>query len=129
MKSGKLVLGLLAGVAAGAVLGILFAPNEGSKTRRKILGKGEKYSEELKKEVEELVRTIPLQNKTSLTHYVARRKLVLDLFDKIGESAMNFLQRQAMDFLDHINHLFEKFQPKNCNLLLSNLPVLFDILV
>jgi gas vesicle protein len=47
MKTGKLVLGLLAGVAAGAVLGILFAPNKGSKTRKRILNKSGKYSQEL----------------------------------------------------------------------------------
>jgi len=41
------------------------------------------YAEELEKKVKELVVTIPLQNRTSLTHYVARRKLVLELFDKI----------------------------------------------
>jgi hypothetical protein len=43
----------------------------------------DKYTEELQREIENLVRVIPLQNKTSLTHYVARRKLVLELFDKI----------------------------------------------
>lgn len=31
MKSGKVVLGLLAGVAAGALAGILFAPAKGTK--------------------------------------------------------------------------------------------------
>ena len=36
MKAGKVFLGVLAGVAAGAVLGILFAPDKGSKTRKKI---------------------------------------------------------------------------------------------
>ena len=36
MNSGKLVLGLLAGLAAGAVLGILFAPEKGTETRLKI---------------------------------------------------------------------------------------------
>jgi len=41
------------------------------------------YAEKLESEIEKLVRVIPLQNKTSLTHYVARRKLVLDLFQKI----------------------------------------------
>lgn len=41
------------------------------------------YQDELKKAVDELVKTIPLQNKLALTHYVARRKLVLDLFQKI----------------------------------------------
>ena len=32
MDSGKVVLGVLAGVAAGAILGILFAPEKGSVT-------------------------------------------------------------------------------------------------
>ena len=39
MKSGKVFLGLLAGVAVGAVLGILFAPDKGTETRRKITKK------------------------------------------------------------------------------------------
>ncbi|NVO10503.1 MAG: ATP-binding protein [Bacteroidales bacterium] len=41
------------------------------------------YFEKLEQEVNDLVKAIPLQNRTALTHYVARRKLVLDLFDKI----------------------------------------------
>lgn len=44
------------------------------------------YQDELKTAVEELVRTIPLQNSRALTHYVARRKLVLKLFQKILNS-------------------------------------------
>lgn len=41
------------------------------------------YEEKLEQEINKLVKTIPLQNKKTLTHYVARRKLVLDLLDKI----------------------------------------------
>lgn len=41
------------------------------------------YTEKLEYEIKKLVDIIPLQNKNSLAHYVARRKLVLDLFDKI----------------------------------------------
>ena len=36
MGSGKVLLGVLAGVAVGATLGILFAPDKGSETRKKI---------------------------------------------------------------------------------------------
>lgn len=48
MSSGKFVLGLLAGAAAGAILGILFAPEKGTDTRKKIAKKGEDYVDEIK---------------------------------------------------------------------------------
>ena len=46
------------------------------------------YNEELEKEIEKLVKAIPMQNKVSLTHYVARRKIVLELFDKINKKQL-----------------------------------------
>jgi gas vesicle protein len=44
MDSGKVLLGLLVAVAAGATLGILFAPDKGSSTRKKISKKGDDYA-------------------------------------------------------------------------------------
>ncbi len=55
MDSGKVFLGLLAGLAAGAVLGILFAPEKGSVTRKKISEKGDEYAENLKEKFSDLV--------------------------------------------------------------------------
>ena len=40
------------------------------------------YQEKLAEEIISLTKEIPLQNRTSLTQYVARRKMVLDLFQK-----------------------------------------------
>ncbi len=41
------------------------------------------YQESFDRLVSELVQNIPLQDRTTLSRYVARRKLVLDLYDKV----------------------------------------------
>lgn len=53
MSSGKAILGVLAGIAAGAALGILFAPEKGSNTRKNILKKGEDLANTLNKKLDE----------------------------------------------------------------------------
>jgi gas vesicle protein len=58
MSSGKVLLGLLAGVAAGALLGVLFAPDKGTVTRKKITKKGDEYADALKEKFNEYMDTI-----------------------------------------------------------------------
>jgi hypothetical protein len=57
------------------------------------------YNRELTEQVEELVRAIPLQNRTALTHYVARRQLILELFKKIIKKELK-IQRDSKRNLD-----------------------------
>lgn len=46
--TGKIFTAIAAGAAAGAILGVLFAPDKGSETRRKINEKGKNIAEDLK---------------------------------------------------------------------------------
>jgi gas vesicle protein len=55
MSRGRIFLGTLAGVAAGALIGILFAPDKGTSTRKKIIDKGEDYIENLKERINGLL--------------------------------------------------------------------------
>jgi len=48
MSTGKVLLGVIAGVATGTALGILLAPAKGSETRGKITAKGKEYTESVK---------------------------------------------------------------------------------
>jgi len=73
MNYGKVFLGLLAGLAAGATLGILFAPDKGSTTRKKISKRSNDYTNELKGKVENFIGDITKKfdsMKKSITHIV-----------------------------------------------------------
>jgi len=58
MDKGKIVLGTLAGIATGAILGILFAPDKGSDTRKKIYKQGEEYSDAMMEKFNSFLKSI-----------------------------------------------------------------------
>jgi gas vesicle protein len=86
MSSGKVVLGVLAGVAAGAVLGILFAPDKGSATRKKILRKTKEYTGELEDKFNDLIDSISEKLETVKDETIS---IVEKGKSKVGEAAAN----------------------------------------
>ena len=52
-NNGKLLTALLAGAAVGAIFGILFAPEKGSETRKKIAGSAEQLADAIREKAEE----------------------------------------------------------------------------
>lgn len=55
MGRGNVILGILGGVAVGALLGVLLAPDKGERTRKKILRKGEDYVDAMKDKLDDFV--------------------------------------------------------------------------
>jgi gas vesicle protein len=64
MSSGKVYLGLLAGVAAGTLSGVLLAPDKGSITRKRISRKGEAFAEDIKEKFNEFLDSTAEKFKT-----------------------------------------------------------------
>jgi len=52
------ILGVMAGAAAGAILGVLFAPARGSKTRKKIATKSREYKDAVAGQINDLVEKV-----------------------------------------------------------------------
>lgn len=58
MNSSKVLLGVLGGVAVGALAGVLFAPAKGTKTRKRIMKKGNGYTKDLKNKFEDMYNNV-----------------------------------------------------------------------
>jgi gas vesicle protein len=71
MNTGKALLGVLAGIAAGAALGVIFAPTKGTDARKKINQKGEDLANALNEKIDEKFEELI----TSLTGKVKKAKV------------------------------------------------------
>lgn len=58
MSTGKVLLGVLAGAATGALLGVLFAPHKGSVTRKKIVRNTGAFADGVKGKINDLLDDI-----------------------------------------------------------------------
>ncbi|GIZ08408.1 YtxH domain-containing protein [Flavobacterium sp. UMI-01] len=58
METNKTIIGILAAAAVGATLGVLFAPDKGTNTRKKIAKKTADTKEEIKGKIDQLKETL-----------------------------------------------------------------------
>lgn len=58
MKTNNTIIGILGGVAIGAIAGILFAPDKGTNTRKKITKKSTDLADDLKVKLDNITSTL-----------------------------------------------------------------------
>ena len=63
-NTGKIIGALLLGAAVGGVLGVLFAPDKGSETRKKIIGQGDDLLGSLKEKFSSVLQQLHKEEET-----------------------------------------------------------------
>jgi len=87
MKTSSTLLGILGAAAAGAFLGVLFAPDKGSETRKKIKDKSKDYGDNLKGKFDGIVSTITSNGKDIIDEGKAKFNSVKEDFNNAKDEA------------------------------------------
>ena len=58
MNTAKVLIGFLAGITTGAILGVLFAPGKGSSTRKKIVHRSDEYLTEMGEKFDDFIDSV-----------------------------------------------------------------------
>ena len=95
-KNGSTLLAFLVGAAAGAVLGILYAPEKGSVTREKLSFKLDKY----RKMLQDLINDLVEGKETPLTTEAKNQ----------GQKVVDETKTKAEQLLDDVDDLLEQIR-------------------
>lgn len=77
-KKTDFIVGALAGLAVGSLLGVLFAPDKGVETRKKIAKKSKQTAEDLKEKFNEFVDNVA-------EHFAKEKETIEEIVEETGE--------------------------------------------
>lgn len=90
MKRGTIILGIVGGVAVGALLGILLAPDKGERTRKRILRKGKGYMDIVKDKFNDVVEEMN------------------EKMDGVAKEAVNMMRRNKVKANTMVDEVIDK---------------------
>lgn len=97
-KTSRTLIAFLTGVATGAVLGIIYAPEEGKATRDKLSYRLSKYRDELQRLIEDLLDGKDFTNSTAKVE---------------GERVVNDAREKAERLLEDVDRLMEQIKSQS----------------
>ncbi|MDP4292048.1 MAG: YtxH domain-containing protein [Bacteroidota bacterium] len=92
MKTKTMLIGIFSGLITGAVIGILFAPNKGKVTRRKLIKQSDEYTDAIKEKINDLVEVMngKFENvKKDISEYTESIKGKINDMRKAKKATMN----------------------------------------
>jgi gas vesicle protein len=94
MNKEKTIIGILGGVAVGAILGVLFATDKGKNTRKKIIKKSATATADLKEKLDALTNTFSekfnsILNKTEEFTQEEKNRVTVENLKKMNKELGN----------------------------------------